>query len=45
MDLEDVMVSERSHSMKNKYHMISLLYMESNEHNELMNKRVTRLDA
>ena len=36
MDLETVMLSELSQSVKDKYHMIS--HVESNEHNKLMNK-------
>ena len=37
MDLENIMLNERSQSEKDKYHMI-LLYMESNEQTKLTSK-------
>ena len=39
MDLEIIMLSELSQSVKDKYHMIS--HMEANEHNKLTGKIVT----
>ena len=38
IDLESIMLNEISQPEKEKYHMISLIYVESNEQNKLTNK-------
>ena len=38
INLESIMLNEISQPEKEKYHMISLIYVESNEQNKLTNK-------